>query len=50
MNTPSEDLKNVNIQSKKLKKRLTLVLDTITENPTGSILNAAGNRHQACER
>lgn len=47
MNTPSEDLKDVGLQSTKLKKRLTMVLDAITENPAGSILIASGNRHQA---
>ena len=44
MNTPSEDMKNVNLQSTKLKKRLTKVLDDLTQHPAASILSASGNR------
>jgi len=47
MNTPSEDIKDVALQSTKIKKRIITVLDAITEAPSGSLLNATGNRHQA---
>ena len=46
MNTPSEDVKDANL-STKLKKRLTKVLDVLTQHPLSSILSAAGNRCQA---
>ena len=40
-------MKNIKLQSTKLKKRLELTLDVLTEHPAGSILSASGNRSQA---
>jgi hypothetical protein len=47
MNTPSEDLIGVNFKSKKLEKRLSKTMDSLTEQPGRSILGATGNRYQA---
>jgi hypothetical protein len=47
VNTPSEDLGNVNFGSKKLKERLLKVIAAFTKHPIGSILEACSNRHQA---